>query len=192
MVGLESTVHQRAVKTALKMSEVKDHLIMTENLIDDTMATLDGLGQQAEIGVEAQYKQFAKKVAGTQKQCKKLRDSAETMQVKGDEYFMAWEKELESFENPDIRARSEERRATALESFQKMTGSVQGAIESIEPYLGDMKDIQTYLNIDLTPAGIASISTQIQKTKEKAKTVHGTIDRAIAEIDRVAAEMPAG
>ena len=71
-----------------------------------------------------------------------------------------------------------------------MTAAMQNAIDSFKSFLNNMKDIQKYLDIDLTPAGISLISTQTGKSKEKAVTAQETIDVAIAEIDRAVAEMP--
>ncbi len=71
-----------------------------------------------------------------------------------------------------------------------MTGAVQDAIKELESFLKSMDDIQKYLDIDLTSAGISFISTQIREIKENATAVQKAIDNATSEIDRMIGEMP--
>lgn len=190
IVGLESSGHKRIMKTSSTLSDSKDELLKTKSIIGDAMTTMNGLVQQTFEDILKQYKQFSKELANAEKQCSKMCDSAEEIQAQGDRFYIAWEEELASFDNPDIRKRSEDRRQISLESYHRMTIAVQAAVEGFDPFLAEMKDIQKYLDIDLTPAGIASISTQIEKTIEKATVVQENIDVAVAEIDRVKAEMP--
>ena len=172
------------------MKDAQDELIEAKNLIENTMTTLDGVVQEENIDLRKQYKRFVKKMTASEKQCEKVTESAENMKTQGDAFFLAWEQELISIENPDIRKPSEERRTMSLKSHEKMTAAMQNAIDSFKLFLNNMKDIQKYLDIDLTPAGISLISTQTGKSKEKAVTAQETIDVAIAEIDRAVAEMP--
>ncbi len=68
---------------------------------------------------------------------------------------------------------------------------MQGANESLVPFISDLQDIQRYLGNDLTAQGIAAISDVVKETNTNAETVEKKLDAAIAEIDRVAAEMAA-
>lgn len=172
------------------MKDAQDELMEAKSLIEDTMTILDGIVQQENNDLRKQYKQFVKKMTASEKQCEKVTESAENMQTQGDAFFLAWEQELISIENPDIRKPSKERRTVSLKSYEKMTVAMQNAIDSFKSFLNDMKDIQKYLDIDLTPAGISLISTQTGKSKEKATIAQETIDVAITEIDRTVAEMP--
>jgi hypothetical protein len=190
VVGNSSPGHQRAIKATASMTDAQDELMEAKSLIEETMTILEGIVQGENIDLRKQYNQFVKKKTASEKQCEKVTESAENMKTQGDAFFLAWEQELISIENPDIRRPSEERRTVSLKSHEKMTTAMQNAIDSFKSFLNNMKDIQKYLDIDLTPAGISLISTQTGKSKEKAVTAQETIDVAIAEIDRAVAEMP--
>ena len=153
------------------------------------MASLNSLVGQPGTDLGTQYKQFVKEVKSTDKQAKKLRDRADKMNAQNGAYFEAWDKDLETIQNPDIRKRSEERRAAAFDSYKKIDTVMQSANESLDPFLADLRDIQRYLGNDLTAAGIAAISDVVKKADANASTVQERIDAVVAEIDRVAAEM---
>ena len=174
----------------VSMEDAQKELMETKELIEDTMTALNSLVQADGETLRKQYKKFVKEMANTKKQCEKVQENAKDMDTQGDTFFMAWKQDLGTFENTDIRKRSEERRTASLKSFNKMTGTVQDAINTLESFLKSMDDIQKYLDIDLTSAGISFISTQINQKKENATAVQKAIDNAISEIDRMIGEMP--
>lgn len=189
MVGCATTGQQRAAKATSSMRDTKDELVLTKEQIRATMASLNSLVGQPGTDLGTQYKQFVKEVKSTDKQAKKLRDHADTMNAQSGSYFEAWDKDLETIQNPDIRKRSEERRAAAFDSYKKIDTAMQSANEALDPFLADLRDIQRYLGNDLTAAGIAAISDVVKKADANATTVQERIDAVVAEIDRVSAEM---
>ncbi len=190
MVSNTSPAQQRAKDTTSSMEDTQEELMDAKGLIEDTMTALNSLVQADGETLRKQYKKFVKEMGNTKDQCEKIRETSKDMDTQGNNFFTAWEQDLVTFENSDIRKRSEERRTESLESYNKMTGTVNEAIEAFESFLKSLDDIQKYLDIDLTRAGVSFISTQISKTKENASTVKSSIDEAISEIDRMIGEMP--
>jgi len=191
-ISSSSPAQQRAKATTSRMEDAQDELMDAKELIDDTMTALDSLVQADGETLRKQYKKFVKELGDTKDQCDKVRESKKKMETQGNEFFTGWEQDLVTFENPNIRKRSEERRNASLESFNNMTEAVQNAIKELESFSKSMDDIQKYLDIDLTSAGLSFISTQISQSKEKANTFRNSIDAAISEIDRMIGEMPPG
>lgn len=189
-ISSSSPAQQRAKDTTSSMEDTQEELMDAKGLIKNTMTALNSLVQEGSNTPRKQYKEFVKEMGNTKDQCEKVCESAKDMDAQSDNFFTTWEQDLVTFENPEIRNRSEERRTESLESYNKMTGTVQDAIKELESFLKDMDDIQKYLDIDLTPAGVSFISTQINKTKENATSVQKSIDNAISEIDRMIGEMP--
>jgi PHD/YefM family antitoxin component YafN of YafNO toxin-antitoxin module len=153
------------------------------------MATLNNIVGKPGSDIRMQYDQFVKEVKNTDKQVGKLRNQAEKMNAQSRSHFEAWQKSSETIQNPDIRKKSDERRAKAFDSYKKIDVAMQSVNEALDPFLSDLKDIQRYLGSDLTAQGIASISDAVKKADANAATVQKRIDAAIAQIDRVAAEM---
>ncbi len=190
MISSSSPAQQRAEKTTSSMEDTQDELMDAKDLIEDTMMALNSLVREEDKTLRKRYKDLVKEIGNTKEQCESVRENAKDMEFQGDNFFTAWEQDLATFENADIRKRSEERRTESLKSFNNMTGTVQDSINELESFLKGMDDIQKYLDIDLTHTGVSFISTQISKTKENATTVKKAMVTAISEIDRMIGEMP--
>lgn len=191
MVGCATTGPQRQMKATSSMGDTKGELVLTKAQVRATMASLNSLVGQPGTDLGTQYKQFVREVKNTDKRATRLRKQTERMNTQSGSYFDTWQTELETIQNPDIRKRSEERRAKAFDSYKKIDTAMQGANESLVPFISDLQDIQRYLGNDLTAQGIAAISDVVKETNTNAETVEKKLDAAIAEIDRVAAEMAA-
>ena len=55
----------------------------------------------------------------------------------------------------------------------------------------DLGDLQKALALDLTPAGIAAIKGPIEQVNRKAGTSANSLDAFAAELDKIAAALPA-
>ncbi|MCK4787760.1 MAG: DUF2959 family protein [Desulfobacteraceae bacterium] len=190
-VGCATTGPQRQTKATSSMGDTKDELVLTKAQVRATMASLNTLVGQPVTDLGTKYKQFVKEVKNTDKRATSLRKQTERMNTQSGSYFDTWQTELETIQNPDIRKRSEERRAKAFDSYKKIDTAMQGANESLVPFISDLQDIQRYLGNDLTAQGIAAIADVVNKTNTDAETVEKKLGAVITEIDRVAAEMSA-
>lgn len=187
--GCATTGPKLAEKATSSMRDTKDELVLTKDQVKATMTSLNTLVGQPGTDLGTQYKQFVRAVKNTEKRATGLRKQTERMNAQSGSYFDTWQTELETIQNPDIRKRSEERRAKAFDSYKKIDTAMQAANESLVPFISDLQDIQRYLANDLTAQGIAAISDVVKKTGTNAETVEKQLDAAIAEIDRVAGEM---
>lgn len=190
-VGCATTGPQRQAKATSSMEDAKGELVLTKAQVRATMASLNTLVGQPVTDLGTKYKQFVKEVKNTDKRATSLRKQTERMNTQSGSYFDTWQTELETIQNPDIRKRSEERRAKAFDSYKKIDTTMQGANESLVPFISDLQDIQRYLGNDLTAQGITAIADVVNKTNTDAETVEKKLDAVITEIDRVAAEMSA-
>jgi hypothetical protein len=173
------------------MGDTKGELVLTKAQVRATMASVNTLVGQPVTDLGTKYKQFVKEVKNTDKRATSLRKQTERMNTQSGSYFDTWQTELETIQNPDIRKRSEERRAKAFDSYKKIDTAMQGANESLVALISDLQDIQRYLGNDLTAQGIAAIADVVNKTNTDGETVEKKLDAVITEIDRVAAEMSA-
>lgn len=190
VLGCATTPHQRAVKAQSDMYSAQTEFLKTKSHIDGTMTTLNGLSQEAGTDLPKQYNELVTGINGIESQFKKALKEVDNVHKESDAYFKEWEKEIASIMNPDIKKRSEERRSTLLESYNKISSTIQPAEEAYIAFLSNLRDIETFLKMDLTPKGIASISDIISKSQADAITVNERIDAVTAELNRVAAEMP--
>lgn len=180
---------QYVERATASIHEAQDELTQAKAQIEGTMSKLNVLVNQKEKDMRQPYKLFVRQLAESEVSKEGLRDRLEEMKTDGDTYFQVWERELESFSNPEIRERCEKRRNTALESYQQVTETVQATIDSFDLLLVDLRDIRRYLDIDLTSGGIAAISEVIDKANADSAEVKDLIDSAIRALDRMASDL---
>ena len=190
-VGCTTTAgFKQGAKAAAKMNDAQNELLAAKSQTEATTTVLNEFGKQEGIGLATQFKEFGKAIDSMESQFGKARKSVEKVNEQGNKFFQEWEQEIALMTNEDLRQRSETRKNNLLESFNKIGASMQTAEEAYGAFMSDLRDVERFLSIDLTPGGIAEISDTVQKTNADSETLQKQIDAVIAELSRVAAEMP--
>ena len=86
-----------------------------------------------------------------------------------------------------IRKLAEERKAKLQTTFANIKTKMEPAREQFNSWLTDLKDLQKYLNQDLTISGIDAAKDLIAKSKKDGVDVQQTLDSVIAELNSVVA-----
>ena len=61
--------------------------------------------------------------------------------------------------------------------------------EAYQPFMRDLKELQTYLVNDSTPAAVSAASGFFQKTTASGQTLTTRLDALVAEVNSLAAEL---
>jgi hypothetical protein len=109
------------------------------------------------------------------------------MKAKGQAYFKDWEKELAEVSNPEVRKLAQERKAKLQATFDSIKTFMEPARDQFNTWLANLKDLQTYLNNDLTIGGIDAAKELIGKTKTNGHAVQQSLDKVIAELNTIVA-----
>ena len=190
LAGCATTGHKQGAKTASSMNDAQDELLKTKGQIEATTTILNEFGKQEGIDLPTQYKEFGKAIDSVESQFRKARKRVEKVNEEGTKFFQEWEKEAALITNQDLKDRSEKRKNNLLGSFNKIGASMQPAEETYNAFMSDLRDIEKYLSIDLTPEGLVEISDTIKKANADGSKLQKQIDAVIAELSRVTAEMP--
>jgi hypothetical protein len=78
--------------------------------------------------VEA-YSEFVVAIERSEQQAQKLRDAVEPMKGRSAAVFEQWNKNLEAFSSPEMRARSQARLAVTRERYEAIVAAVDPALE---------------------------------------------------------------
>jgi hypothetical protein len=153
------------------------------------MVALDKIVATATTDPRKAFGAFDKAVPNVDDAAKKAKKRAEDMKAKGQDYFKDWEKELGEVKNPDIRRLAEERKAKLQATFGSIKGFMEPARDQFNSWLGNLKDLRTYLSNDLTIGGIDAAKDLIAKTKTEGHAVQQTLDKVIAELNTIVAAL---
>jgi hypothetical protein len=93
---------------------------------------------------------------------------ADEMKAQGAAYFAKWDKESARMQNEDIRHRSQERKQEVAANFARISQQYDETKTLFQPFMSDLRDVQNYLNTDLTAGGLAAIKDVAAKSASDA------------------------
>jgi len=153
----------------LQVAKVKDS-------INGALKSLETVVGSQPSEINANVSAFGKAVTALDKQSKVVKDRAEEMRAKGDEFFKEWE----APENV-----SPERRAELTASYAKIKEDMASAKGGFTPFLASLKDIQSYLKVDPSTKGINSMGELVKKAKDNGAQVNASIDGVLTQVNSV-------
>ncbi|CAN5378873.1 hypothetical protein BH23BAC3_BH23BAC3_19710 [soil metagenome] len=86
-------------------------------------------------------------------------ENTERMKSNAQSYFNQWDEEGRQYTNPDIQARSDERRAELGNAYERVEANTVGLREAFQAYVSDVSEIESFLSNDLTSQGIESMGS---------------------------------
>ncbi len=181
--------YKMADKVGASIAEFRDEIVTIKKEVDNTMAALDKIVTTAATDPRNAFKDFDKAVPQIDDAAKKAKKRGEDIKARGQAYFKAWEKELASVNNADIRKLAEERKAKLQATFDSIRTSMEPVRDQFNTWLADLKDLQKYLSNDLTIGGIDAAKELIGKAKTEGQGVQQSLDKVITELNTIVATL---
>jgi hypothetical protein len=179
--------YKLADKVGKDIAEFRDEIVDVKKAVDATLASLDKIVADATVDPRKAFKEFDKNVPRIDDAAAKARKRAEDMKARGKEYFEKWEKDLAGVSDPEIRKLAEDRRTKLQTAFGNIKTTMEPARDQFNTWLTHLKDVQKYLNQDLTISGIDAAKDLIAKSKKGGFEVQGMLDTVISELNTVVA-----
>jgi hypothetical protein len=162
--------------TVASMDTFGVELAKVKDSIDGTVKALEAVVGTEASEIRVNFATYTKSVAALDRQANVVRKRAEEMRALGDEFFKEWE--------PPKNV-SPERRAELTASYAKIQEDTTLAKDQFAPFLKALKDIESYLELDLSPTGINSMGELTKKAKENGAKVKTSIDAALVQVNSV-------
>jgi len=179
----DSAGQKGKAKAVEQMAEFRQQLEGISQQIDVTLGALTKVSDAANSDPRPAFTEFCKAHDKMADMVKDIRSDAQSLQKNGQKLFDAWQKQLGTMSNPEIKAKAEERKAALQGFFEKVKTSMQAGKDAGGPFASDLKDIRTYLTNDLTPAGINMMKDTIAKANTNGGTVKSSIGEVLAAVD---------
>jgi hypothetical protein len=181
---------QRAGAAASGLKETRAELATAKTQVDKSVAAMnalrDGQGQ-----LTTEFATFNADLKKTEEQAAKVRARAADMRARASEYQSKWRQEVASIDDPALRTAANDRAEKVRERYDGITAKANEVRAAYEPFIKQLKGVQTYLSNDLTPAGVQSAGDVFDRATANGKTVAEKIDAVIAELDSVASNFSA-
>jgi len=187
--GCATTGMDRSVKTSNSIRDVDKEIRKMMVQIDVTAASLDSLVIPGNPNLKKSFNSYSDNLAKLDSEGKRVLKRLDEMKSRSNEYFAEWEKQGDSFTNPDIRALSEERRIKLAGIYAQVPASASGIKGTYQEYLTDLKEIQKFLSTDLTPKGIEGITPVANKSVQDLDALKTSLKPVIAALDEINVEL---
>lgn len=181
--------YKMADKVGASIAEFRDEIVTIKKEVDSTMAALDKIVTTAATDPRKAFQDFDKALPRIDDAAKKAKKRGEDIKARGQAYFQAWEKELASVNNAEIRKLAEERKVKLQGTFGSIRTSMEPVRDQFNTWLADLKDLQKYLSNDLTIGGIDAAKGLIGKAKTEGQGVQQSMDKVIAELNTIVATL---
>jgi hypothetical protein len=186
--GKKTAGEQRASATVTGLKETRAEIVAGRAQIDKTISSLTAL-RDGQGALQTEFAAFNDNIKRTEEHRQKIRTRADHMRARAGDYQAKWRAEMAKVDDPALRAAANERADKVRQRFDVITDKATEARNAYEPFMKQLKSVQTYLSNDLTPEGIQSASAVFDKAAADGKVVLEKIDAVVAELDSVASSM---
>jgi TolA-binding protein len=179
---------ERAAATKVKMEALRIECAKVRN---QTLLTMESLKRLNVKGVELrpQFEKFKTELTEMQAQAKITRDRADSMKKNGQASFAAWEQEVETINNADIRKEAQKRYAKRKNSYDKILKALEEAKAELVPFMSDLNDIRKLLESELTESTVSATKSTIRSADWHGEDVRESLSDVEKELDRVGADL---
>jgi predicted nucleic acid-binding Zn-ribbon protein len=191
LVGCKTSGYKQADKTGEGIASFREEILNGKKAIDQTMAALDQVATTAATDPRKAYEQFSKSVSNLESTANKIRKRGQDMREQGKAYFTQWEQQLAQVKNPEIQQLATQRKAKLQEAFDNIKTVAEPLKNQFDPWMSDLKDLQTYLANDLTVTGVDAAKSLFKKAQTGGLEVQKSMDALIAELNSISASITA-
>jgi len=172
-------------KLGAAMRDTRDEIGQTRDQLQTTVDSISALVNQKKGDLKPAYEKFEAQVAKTQAAAAATKARAQKMQTEAATHFSAWKTELDSINNPKLKAKGMKRQETVEKSYNRVTKQIQEAAEKFDPYLSDLADMKKMLANDLSPSGVKALRGTVSDAKFHLTFVRRPLNDAIQELDKM-------
>lgn len=184
-----TTGMERSEKVQSSLETVDNDITAIVVQLDAIGASLDELTKPGQADLKQAFDLFSENTSEIKKMQQDFSEHATEMEANGKTYFEEWEKNNQNYDNTEIQNRSEERRATLSQTFDRITQNNVGVKEAFQEYVSDINEIERFLSNDLTSEGIESISSTTNKVVNNGSHLKNELQNLQSVIEEARVEM---
>ncbi|MGH7151214.1 MAG: DUF2959 family protein [Planctomycetota bacterium] len=179
----------RTAATMSKMDELEAYVGKARRSLADTLAALDEVQNTSGTDPGPAFSRFSNGVENVRSTADAIPRRAFAMKDQAAKHDEAWLRETSAIQDPSLRQKAEERRASTMQRFEAMGAKALAVKTAYEPLIQRLRDMQVFLSNDLNPTGIAAIRVQVAGVKDEADGVDKALDALAKEIAEVRVAM---
>lgn len=134
--------------------------------------------------LESQYRSLKQAFEDSEDKAREVRERIDRVEQVGDDLFAEWERELEQYQDPQLRRASARQLRETRERYSRLLDLMQRAEQRMDPVLAAFRDRVLFLKHNLNARAIASLRDQRAQVEDEIAVLIRDMNRSIAEADR--------
>lgn len=179
---------ERAQQTKAKLDATRAEVAKIRNQVGLTLEELNRL-RKDNVELRTQLQKYSQELTKMEEQAGVARDRVVSMEDKGMAYFQAWEDEIKSISNAEIRDQAQKRYNKRVKSYNKIVKTMTEARDELKPFLSDLNDVKKLLDSELSRESVKSAANLIKQANWHGEDVVESLKDVETELDRVSAEL---
>ena len=167
-------------------SRTRANLATAQNDIDHTLATMNGMRMTDTTNLNNAFRQYKEAVADLERRGVETKRLADATKENMDTNVAAWQKEMDSIQDPTVKASVESRRDAVKSNYAQLKMYAQDARKAYEVFLKQNQDMVKALSIDLAPAAVTSLAPAMDQATADAKMLKQKVAAAQRAMDNMA------
>ena len=189
LAGCASSGYEKGNKTAANIQAAANLIAALPGQIDTTLTSLQDIVQKPQADLRPQYKQFAANVVDVESSAKDIASARRSMGENQKEFLAKWDEQLAQIKNEDIKARSQTRKDEVNQKLLSVKKSYTVAETDFKPFMSDLRDVQKFLSVDLTPGGVAAIKDTAAKASQHAVPLKASLAKLAEDFKALGVSM---
>ena len=168
-------------------SDVRESVAKAQTQVDKTLQSMSQLSAGGDVSKS--YKAFSANVDDLKDIADSARQRSESMRKNVEAYVAKWQKEMETVQDPTIKASLSQRRDAVRSNFDSVRASAQACREAYQPFMKHLEEIDKALSIDLSPAAVPGLKPAMDKAQIEGQTLKQRLSSMQGELDRIESGM---
>ena len=178
-----SSGHSASDTTASHMDALRASADSLKARVNAAAGSLSVIVEKAEVDPKPPFAQYKKDVAAVNDWLAKAESNLKALRAQGEAYFAEWERQATTIQDPELKETAQERRTELRKAVDDIGKAMEDVRTELMPYVASIKDVQTYLSNDLTPAGIETIEGKSKKLIDEAETIGEKLDDLVKTLE---------
>jgi DNA repair exonuclease SbcCD ATPase subunit len=174
--GCATSGRSQSQQTIATVEKVKQEIEAAQAQLTKTVGALTALGAYPEGNLGKLYDSYAAEVSRLDACVMALRDRSTALTAKRDEYLKHWLEQTSKIQNVELKEVAANRRTELTADFFTLNGKGTAVKKAYAPLQALLQDFKRFLEADLTPAAVKSLTPELEKVGKMADEVQALVE----------------
>ena len=172
-----------------RVEEARDSQADAQQQFKSALEQFSSVIEMKNTDLKKAYTTLEKEYIQSKKAAEKVSERIDGEEDVSEDLFYEWNKELDQYDNRDLRRASEKQLRQTRARYDKMVSSMRAAEQSMEPILKSLHDNVLFLKHNLNAQAIGSLQGEFSSLKLQIEGLISKMKKAIDQSNSFIAQM---